>query len=148
MAASILLVASLVWIALLAGTASGTLEALSSAVIRFSSFICHQQPDRSFHWGVTQWAVCARCLGLYVAAPLGAISAMAVRVPLSRALNSLLLCIAAMPTAATWLLEHAAGWTVTNEARFAAALPLGAVVVWVIARTLAPANREYSTGMN
>ena len=148
MAASMLLIASLAWLALLAAAASGAFEALAAAVIRFSSFICHQQPDRSFHWGAAPWAVCARCLGLYAGAPLGALCAMTVQVPLARAGNFLLLCMTAMPTGASWLLEHGAGWSVTNETRFAAAVPLGAAVVWIIARTLAGTNREYSTGMN
>ena len=134
------------WLAMLAGVASGVLEPLAAAVFRFASFLCHQQPDRSYHWAV-QWPVCARCLGLYAAAPAGALAAMLVRRSLSGGGNAFFLCIAALPSVMTWLAERAAGVSVGNSARFAAALPLGAVVLWVIARTLAGPNRDYSTGM-
>ena len=147
MAAWILLGASIAWLVVLAGTASGAFDAITWAVFRFSSFICHQQPNRSFHWSA-QWPVCARCLGLYAAAPAGAIGAMLIRSSRTGAANFLLLCIASLPTLATWGLEHIAGWSMTNGVRFWAALPLGAAITWVIARTLAAGNREYSTGMN
>lgn len=128
--------AALLWLVVLAGTASGVLDAAAAVIFRFSSFICHQQPDRSFHWQ-EQWPVCARCLGLYALAPAGAVAgAVVTRAGEARIGNFLLLCIAAIPTAGTWLAEHAAGWSITNGMRFVAALPLGAVVAWVIARTL------------
>lgn len=147
MAAWILLGASVAWLAALAATAAGALEPVSAAIYRFGSFICHQQPDRSFH-SALQWPVCARCLGLYAAAPAGALAALAIRARLARSGTVLLLCVAALPTAATWIAERAMGVPVGNMARFAAALPLGAVVTWVVARTLADTSREYSTGMN
>ena len=33
--------------------------------------ICHQLPERSFHTHGVAWPVCARCSGLYLAAPFG-----------------------------------------------------------------------------
>jgi uncharacterized membrane protein len=147
LAAWVLFGASVLWLAALSGVASGVLEAPASTVFRFASFLCHQLPDRTFHWGAQPWPVCARCLGLYAAAPAGALAAMALHRALTGSRNFLLLCIAALPTAATWLGERAAGIDVSNTARFAAALPLGAAVAWVIARTLADANRDYSTRM-
>ena len=147
MAAWILAGASIAWLVVLAGTAGGALDALYGSVFRFASFLCHQQPDRSFHWAF-QWPVCGRCLGLYAAAPAGALAALGGHARMTGRGNFLLLCIAAVPTALTWLAERAGGWEVGNVARFVAALPLGAAVTWVIARTLALTNREYSTGMN
>src|ERR1044072_9298952 len=35
--------------------------ALAAAVYTVGSLICHQMPDRSFHWPGAQLAVCARC---------------------------------------------------------------------------------------
>jgi uncharacterized membrane protein len=144
--------ATIAWLALLAVTAAGAVPAwlsssvfhLPSSVFRLASYLCHQEPDRTFHWGGAPWAVCARCLGLYAAAPAGALLALASRPrSLERGGNVLLLCVAGLPTAVSWLGEHAFGWPVTNAARFAAALPLGAGVAWVIARTLgdAPSRR-------
>src|ERR1044072_7313244 len=41
---------------------------LAAAVYAAGGFICHQIPDRSFHWHGAQLAVCARCTGIYVGA--------------------------------------------------------------------------------
>lgn len=133
--------ASFVWIALLAIAAAcpaGGAAWVCEIVFRFCSYICHQQPDRSFHWGASQWPVCARCLGLYAAAPAGAALALAVRGPLvfpGRIRNLVLLCVAAAPTFLTWALEHVLQAGMTNMVRFAAALPLGAAVAWLLVRT-------------
>jgi len=142
--------ASIVWMALLA-VAAAPVAALSNfitdVVFAFASHLCHQQPDRSFHWGSTAWAVCARCLGLYAAAPLGAVLALAVRTParIVPPRNLLLLSIAAFPTVATWGAEHGFDAALSNAARFVAALPLGAAVAWLLVRTiLATARRSVS----
>ena len=143
MAAWLFLGASIAWLVLLGAAAlpdEASLPVVSSSVLRLASFLCHQQVERSFHWHGEALAVCARCLGLYALAPLGAAAALAARRPLApRRVNILLLAIAGLPTAATWMLEHLAGWPMTNAIRFIAALPLGAAVAWVIAQTLADA---------
>lgn len=130
--------ASIAWFALLALTAADAVPFwLSSSVFGLSSYLCHQETDRSFHWGDAKWFVCARCLGLYAAAPAGALLALASGPrTLDRGGNLLLLGLAGAPTAVSWLGEHALGWPMTNAVRFAAALPLGAAVAWVVARTL------------
>ena len=135
--ASALAAASLIWIgAIVAASAAGAADGFLAAAIRtFASFICHQQPDRSFFWGAAPWAVCARCLGLYVAAPAGALAALAARRGFTPAANVRLLAVAGAPTLLTWLAEFVLGLPMTNVARFAAALPLGAAVAWVLIRT-------------
>jgi hypothetical protein len=47
--------------------ATGLLYALGAAV-------CHQRPDRSFHWVGVQLPVCARCTGVYIGAAVGALA--------------------------------------------------------------------------
>ena len=142
MLSRLLLGASVAWIALLTVTVLLAHPALAAAVGRFSSFICHQEPDRTFHVGSSAWAVCARCLGLYAAAPIGALLVLAVRWrPGTTRGNVVLLCVAGVPTAATWIAEHVLGWPMTNVIRFAAALPLGAAVAWVMGYTLSDARR-------
>jgi uncharacterized membrane protein len=42
--------------------------ALAAAVYAAGGFVCHQLPDRSFHWHGAQLAVCARCTGIYLGA--------------------------------------------------------------------------------
>lgn len=137
--ASALAAASLIWIgALVAASAAGASEAFLPASIRaFASAVCHQQPDRSFFWGAAPWAVCARCLGLYLAAPAGALAALSMRGgrAFSSSANLRLLSVAGAPTLLTWLAEIVVGLPMSNVARFAAALPLGAAVAWVLVRT-------------
>lgn len=109
--------------------------AFSAAVYLAAGRICHQNPHRSFHSGGAAWPVCARCAGLYLAAPIGALIALGRRGTLTRrrALTSLTLFGA--PTALTFAAEHLAGLPIGNGARFIAAWPLGAVVAWIIVVT-------------
>ena len=132
--------ASIVWLALLAFAAAcpAGFVSICEIVFAFASHVCHQQPDRSFHWGTTAWPVCARCLGLYAAAPLGAMLALAVKTParIVPARNFVLLCVAALPTVVTWVVEHAFGAPLSNGLKFSTALPLGAAVAWLLVRTI------------
>ena len=103
------------------------------------SLVCHQRPERSFHpWGI-QMPVCARCFGLYAPAPLGAGLALAagagwlgrrrrMRVGQVRAL----LLATGLPTVATWTAEWLGVVAFSPAVRFAAALPLGFAVAWVV----------------
>src|SRR5512144_352505 len=47
--------------------------ALAAAVYGIGGVVCHQLPERSFHWHGAQLAVCARCTGLYLGACASAI---------------------------------------------------------------------------
>ena len=130
--------ATLIWLATLASAACAAASGAAvfpSAVYRVASFICHQELDRGFFWGGAPWPVCARCLGLYAAAPAGALAAAFARRAFLPSYNLVLLSVAAAPTAATWIAEHAGGLPLNNAARFAAALPLGATLAWLLVRT-------------
>lgn len=130
--------ATLIWLATLAAAvwaAAAGATLFPVAVYRIASFICHQQLDRSLFWDGAPWPVCARCLGLYAAAPLGALAAAISRLALVPSRNLMLLCLAGAPTAATWIAEHAGAVPMTNAARLAAALPLGAALAYVLVRT-------------
>ena len=101
------------------------------------SLLCHQIAERSFHLHGFQLPVCGRCLGLYAGSAMGA-SAGAVALlaravsPLARRTIGLTTLVAAVPTAATVVLEWVAGWHVSNLTRAAAAVPLAAVVAFVV----------------
>ena len=127
----------MLWPAALAGAtwqaANGRPTAFASAIYLTASSVCHQRPERSFHAGSAQWAVCARCTGLYLAAPIGAIAAMA----LARRVRLGWVVVAAVPTALTWGLETAGLAAIGNLARFIAALPLGAAVAMLAIGTAA-----------
>ena len=125
------------------GAEGGVLVAVS-AVYLAASAICHQRADRSFHpWGV-QLPVCGRCAGLYGGALLGVCAAGVSRRRNSRrdrkAARGLLGAVrpfrgraallvpaaAALPTAATVLLEAGGLVDPGNLGRAASAVPLGA----------------------
>ena len=109
------------------------------------SLVCHQLPERSFHaWGV-QLPVCARCTGLYAAAPLGAAMALVLgsggrgRVRTRQAdLTRLrvLLVVAATPTLVTVLGEGTGLMHSTGGIRAAASAPLGMAVSWIVGLTV------------
>jgi hypothetical protein len=130
------------------------------AIYAIGSVVCHQLPARSFHlWG-RQLPVCARCTGIYVGAALAvAVFAGArwvARSPtparrfdglgvvsddVDRRRLRLAVIVAALPTAATLVVEWTTHVTPANGVRAAAGLVLGAAVAWVVARELA-ANPE------
>ena len=106
----------------------------AAVVYTAAGLVCHQRDDRSFHTHGVKWPVCARCSGLYLAAPLGAFAALLGPGRLRRARDLKMLAFAAAPTAITFVLEHGGVAGVSSAARFVAALPLGAAVAWVVVR--------------
>jgi uncharacterized membrane protein len=104
------------------------------AVYLAGGAVCHQDADRSFHTGGAKWPVCARCSGLYLAAPAGALVALAAGGRLRRRRDLLTLAAAASATAVTFAVEHGGMIGVSSTVRFAAALPLGAALAWIIVR--------------
>jgi hypothetical protein len=93
-----------------------------------ASQICHQQAARSFHTAGHKWPVCARCAGLYLAAPFGAVAALS-RGRRRTLVNAVV--IAAMPSAATFVWEVMGG-QVSGLARAVAAAPLGATLTFAL----------------
>ena len=126
---------ALVWLA--AVMAAPLLPALISAVAYAAgSLVCHQIPERSFHVGGSQMAVCARCLGIYVGTAIGAMAAVAwgqpARVPLpTSTLVRSVIAFAALPTVVTVALETIGLWSTTNGARALAGLPFGLAISFV-----------------
>jgi uncharacterized membrane protein len=128
-----------------AGSPGGPTLVAVAATYRAGSLLCHQRAERSFHIGGVQTPVCARCVGLYGGAAAGAIIGLgwmrrrSRHAAGSRALQTnvrYLLIGAAVPTGALWALEHIGRLDVSNLARCAGAVPLGAavagfVVAWV-----------------
>jgi uncharacterized membrane protein len=143
----VLVVAACLWLGLL-GAALGSrigghTPALTTFVYLSMARLCHQRPERSLATNGVQWPVCARCSGLYLAAPLGALAAWWMgRDRSTRAWRAALIG-ASVPTAVTLALEWTSLAPVDNAARLIAALPLGATVAFVIV-SVAPDRRRQS----
>jgi uncharacterized membrane protein len=110
--------------------------------------ICHQQSARSFHaWGI-QLPVCARCTGLYLAAPAGALAGIVAwrkrRGTGSARLDRWrwVLALAAAPMALTVGLEWVGLAEIPGLLRAGTSLPLGFAVSWLVAATLMGAGRR------
>jgi uncharacterized membrane protein len=111
----------------------------TSAVYVASSTVCHRLPARSFHSAGVQWPVCARCSGLYLAAPFGALLALATRRrrrTLDGRANATLVGIAAAPAAISLALEWLGVYDIGNVSRFLTAIPIGVAVMLVLVRVV------------
>ena len=111
----------------------------TTVVYLAGSRICHQLPDRSFHTAGVQWPVCARCSALYLSAPVGGLAAV---LPVLRRRRSerralVWLAVASVPTAATLAVQWLGLAEPSNIVRAVAALPLGALLAYVIVGTAA-----------
>ena len=137
----LLTTAAIAW-PLVAGAAlwqrtSSSEPAWTTLVYAAASRVCHQRPERSFHTHDVAWPVCARCSGLYLAAPFAALFALRRRASGASRLQPLsLVALAAIPTALTLLWEWGGLGTPSNLMRFATALPLGAAVAFVLIATV------------
>ena len=146
--AKVLVAAAIAWPILLGAAtwraATGVSSSWAALTYTVGSVICHQRPERSFHTASTKWPVCARCAGLYLAAPLGAVLAFAARrhrrPAAPRAALIRWLAVASLPTALTWMGEWTGMLAVGNAARFIAALPLGAAIAALIVSVAHPGD--------
>lgn len=142
--AILLAAAAVTWPALLglalADRVNGPASAMSTVVYAAAARVCHQRADRSFTTRGQQWPVCARCAGLYLAAPLGVAVAALVRPRGRRTLGGVVI-IAAAPTVMAWLIEAALGVPVSGVVRMALAVPLGAAVAFALVALARSGNR-------
>jgi uncharacterized membrane protein len=120
--------------------ARGEAPVWTTVVYTACSRVCHQKPERSFHFGGTAWPVCGRCSGLYFSAPFGALAALvSLRRRQGAGRHLAWLAVACVPTAFTLGTEWAglAAWS--NLTRALAALPAGVMLAFVLVRTAARA---------
>jgi uncharacterized membrane protein len=141
--AGLLLAASLSWAAALlaaphAIAADGPARVAAAFTYFGAGYVCHQRPERSFHVDGRQLPVCARCTGLYLAAPFGLAGALFMRRrggADDRTYRRWRVAIvaAAIPTVISVGLEWIGGPGLSgNISRALTALPLGATLAAVV----------------
>jgi uncharacterized membrane protein len=119
----------------------------SAVVYACASLVCHQRPERSFHWGEAQFAVCARCTGIYVGAALASLAAAVAGPARVRRLERMVrpcLLLSAVPVAASALLEWTSVWMPSHVARSLTGLVFGGGAMVVVAVGLVLARRSLS----
>jgi uncharacterized membrane protein len=107
--------------------------AFAIKIYRAFNFVCHQIPERSFHFHGSKFAVCSRCTGIYAGLALATLA-----YPLARSLRRtepprlVWLFLAATPLAIDWSLGYFSIWQNNHVSRFTTGFLLGAVVVFYI----------------
>jgi hypothetical protein len=116
-----------------------------SIVYAAASRVCHQRDDRSFHTAGIKWPVCARCTGLYLSAPLGALAALTRRRRPQRGARIALFAVAALATAWTLGIEWLGWGAPSHLTRAIAALPLGGVIAYLVVDAARPRAADRMT---
>jgi uncharacterized membrane protein len=117
---------------------SHTVRVVTAMVYLGAGYICHQRPERSFHAAGRPLPVCARCTGLYLAAPFGLAGVLL----MGRRGGAddrtyrrwrVAIVAAAVPTVISVGLEWIGGPGLSsNISRSLTALPLGAILAAVL----------------
>lgn len=110
----------------------------AGVVYVLGSLICHQRPERSFHPSGIQSPVCARCEGIYLAAPFAsafvlAASRRGVRALRSRRIWQRVVVLACLPTVLTLVWEWTTGDITPGILRAVAGGVLGAAIAATVA---------------
>jgi uncharacterized membrane protein len=114
---------------------------LGAVVYAFGALVCHQRPERSFHWDGAQLAVCARCTGIYLGA---CVTAVLDFVPPRRYVRQVADArglkrwgvAAALPTLVTVGAEWAGWWQPSATTRALAGIVIGGAAGLVVAAAL------------
>jgi uncharacterized membrane protein len=112
---------------------------LSGAAYAVGSLVCHQRPDRSFHWGAAQLPVCARCTGIYAGAALAAVALTLAGPVRARGLDAWWragLIGSAMLMGGSVLLEWAGWWAPSHAERALTGVMVGAAGMSAVAFAL------------
>jgi uncharacterized membrane protein len=97
------------------------------------SHVCHQIPERSFFIAGHQFAVCARCTGLYLGFAVATVSYPLVRsLKRTKAPARKWLFLAAAPLAVDFAVGFLGIWENTHSSRFITGALLGAVSVFYV----------------
>ena len=129
-AGSLLLVGLIVGAPMAQSTGHG---GFAFTIYRAFRYVCHQLPERSFHLAGHQFAVCARCTGLYVG-----FAAASLIYPLVRSLKRTdapaprWLLVAAAPMTIEVALDLLGIWKNTHLSRLITGLVLGSIAAFYV----------------
>ena len=144
-----LVLASIAWPLVLGGALwRGTHPSPSvwpSIVYAAASRVCHQRDDRSFHTAGVKWPVCARCTGLYLSAPIGAMAALSLTRRPRRDVRVAIFGVAAIATAWTLGVEWLGWGAPSHLTRAIAALPLGGAIAYLVVDAARPRTADGMT---
>jgi uncharacterized membrane protein len=136
----------LVWVLMIVAAPAaklGGLGSFSDGLYHFFRFACHQIPERSFHIGGEQFAVCSRCFGVYF----GLLAGFAAY-PLWRVIDEVeplprfWLFLALVPISIDWALTMFGIWENTHLTRFVTGLILGFACATYIVPALVEVTRN------
>ena len=108
-------------------------ETIGNTIYLNLHYFCHQIPERSLFIAGYQFAVCARCTGIYAG-----FAAATLAYPLFKSLRQTSaparkwLFIAAAPLAIDWAVEFFGIWHNTHTSRFVTGAVLGATAVFYV----------------
>jgi uncharacterized membrane protein len=106
---------------------------VSAAIYTIGALVCHQRPDRSFDIAGLQLPVCARCLGLYGGAAVGAWAAPFLgRIRRPR----MLVIVATLPALTSLIVEWIGLYRPSNAIRAVTGVIAGGIVAAVVLATL------------
>lgn len=113
---------------------TNAISQISAPIYKFFSYLCHQQSERSFHIHEHQFAVCARCFGVYFGLFFGFIIYPLIRkVEEIEPLPRFWLFLALIPIGVDWTLGILGIWENTHWSRFATGMILGiACAVFIV----------------
>lgn len=99
---------------------------VASPIYGFFHFLCHQQPDRSFHVMGEQFGVCSRCFGVYFGILAGfVVYPLWRRIDEIEPLSKVWLFLSLIPMGIDWSLTFFGLWENTQLSRFLTGLILG-----------------------
>jgi uncharacterized membrane protein len=118
----------------LRGVPSGAGALFAFLIYAVGGVICHQRPDRSFHFGATPLPVCARCAGIYAgAAVIALLTLVGYRTRAwSPTKARLWLAAAAAPAVLSLLYEWGTAEIPSNNVRAATGLLIGFAVAAIV----------------
>ncbi len=118
---------------------------LSFPIYNAFSYVCHQDPERSFFVAGQQFAVCTRCTGIYAG-----FTATMILYPLlfspnrSQTPERKWLFLAALPLTIDFSLGFLGVWQNTHVSRFSTGAILGAAAVFFVVPGLADLSRRFA----